>query len=285
MEPETATPELPPIKVDTRVYTRDDLREFEQLQAFSSVGKAVLSTQPSAPIFGFGSAPRAQPRGQPRAPGPIYNVEDKFHYPKGPSWAIGTATRPPLSVSSKYAHNEIRDEYSNVLKADLNRKKSQPVATFGRSARFAADSSTQASPAIEQTPPTGGTYGSKYPESQKFSFGFRRDTKGVSAVTILSSTPACVGPVTYQPEITLSSQHITAPKISFPKKQKTDPLRQDLTNQTFEVYNSVGDQLRSQKKNMPKIGIGSENRNKPAHIFKVDMVNKPTPLRLPHAHY
>lgn len=278
------------------VYTHEELINFENSQAFSSLGKTVLSTKPSAPRYGFGTGTRAhllkvyqdkdlektQFQGK-TGPGPIYSVTDKYQYSADPKWGFGSGKRPPLSVGKKYIHNDIIDVATDVLRAEAFRKTENPRVKFGRANRFESQSLINAN--TDNFNCEIKSLGSKYHQEPKYTFGFRRTYKNQSALTRPSSNPPCVAPTTYDPNWQVCSNHPATVKHSFPQKQKFDPLRQDLTNQTFEVYHSVGKQQRSYKRNMPAIKVGTENREKPKNHFKADMINRPTPLRLPHAHY
>ena len=316
MDPDhPAAPSVPPPPTQ---YTQEDLLLMENPQVYSSIGKTLLSTRPSAPQYGFGTSTRAQHLkvfqnkqlvktqfvGK-TGPGPVYNVHDKVQYPKAPSWGFGTGRRtspnpsttqhlntstpqPPNSSASQLlnAGRSLENPFADPLSAEQFRRRSAPRTAFGRATRFA----TEAKPALEPQPgeliiSVLGSLGGKFPSTPLFSFGFRRETKGRSALTRPTSTPISVGPATYDPSISTLSTHLTAPRIGFPKRAKLTPLSQQLSNQTFEVYSSIGHQLRSAKITMPAVGVGKGSRANPPNRFKADLINAPESLRLPHAAY
>lgn len=122
-------------------YGVKDMAIIENPQTYSTFGKIADSQKTTAPSFGFGTSTRktrekvftskklskTQFIGK-EGPGPIYTP----HFiPKknDPAYSFGNDVRG-RDYQPKYDHYRIADKYSDVVKADLYRKKSQPSYKF-----------------------------------------------------------------------------------------------------------------------------------------------------------
>lgn len=119
-----------------KTYTLKDIVKMDDFDAYSSIGKMVISQKPTAEKYGFGTSTRKQrdKAYQSKAlvksqfigktsPGPHadYHYEDpadKFKYEVAPKWIIGVKevdedgneiAIKPSEYKPKYAHYDIQD--------------------------------------------------------------------------------------------------------------------------------------------------------------------------------
>ena len=114
--------------------------------------------------------------------------------------------------------------------------------------------------------------------SEKHSFGYRRDYPGFSCLQPLISTPNVVGPGSYliqqKPD---TSEIITMPKHSFAKAQRKRLVNKDFTiNQTFSNLSSLGVQQMSAKGTGPIVNFAREKRQAKKGFFQQNMEIQPT---------
>ena len=140
---------------------------------------------------------------------------------------------------------------------------------------------------------TRGTPGPKYtpnlkPEirnSDKFSFGYRREVAGYSVLNPLISTTGVVGPgkyYRYNPVAPNTSLHRNQASHKFPEHIRfQDGFKNPVVNETYEVYNSVKNQVRSAKTSEPKINFTKSKRDAKTGHFKDMMATQATKVVIP----
>jgi len=285
--------------IQKKVYTYDDLIQFQNAELYSSIGKMKISTKPTAPSYGFGTSNRQKLQkvfcseelsrthfvGK-TSPGPNYEVRhtDKYYFNDDPKWSFGKEFRNTLNTGAKHAYYNRQDVDFDPIQADNSRKWRSASVKVGLESRFA-----------DGTRKNKGTPGPDYdpnlkpeiPIAPKFSFGVRREIRGASPLVLLISTPNQVGPGSYirlgQGNTSTMNDH---PEFSFPKDKKLRPTGTVIQkNQTYDTRSSIGMQPHSSNRTMPEISIGKARRNNPAGMFKGAMTTQPTKLRLPHPKY
>merc|ERR1711862_372545 len=135
---------------------------------------------------------------------------------------------------------------------------------------------------------TRGTPGPKYnpslkpeiPNSEKFSFGYRRDVPGYSVLKPCISTGSTVGPGAYNrknPVGSNTSCQRNAPSHKFPEHMRfMDGNKNKALNETYEVYRSVSNQVRSAKRSEPHINFTRSKRDAKNGHFKDMMATQAT---------
>jgi len=279
-----------------KVYTYQDLIQFQSSEVYSSIGKMRVSTKSSAPAYGFGTADRKQ---QAKvftskdlcktqfvgtiSPGPNYEVSkmDKFYYNEDPKWTFGMDKRNTLNTGQKHAHYNRQDVDFDPITADNSRKWRSTTVKVGLESRFGGEvKHNKLTPGPEYTPNPRP----EIPNQPKFSFGFRRDVQGASPLAPNTSTPNIVGPGRYIPkDVPKTSIHADAPKWGFTKGEKFMGW-EDRTqkNQTYDTRSSIGAQVASQKKSNPVISIGKAKKDVHTGTFKDMMATQPTRIRIDH---
>jgi hypothetical protein len=138
-----------------------------------------------------------------------------------------------------------------------------------------------------------GTPGPKYnpnlrPEvanPEKYSFGFRRELAGYSVLNPLIATGIDVGPGKYHtknPVAPNTSQQPNQPVASFPEHMRFVDGRKNITvNETYEIYKSVSNQVRSQKKSEPKIHFTRSKREAKVGQFRDGMATQARRVVIP----
>jgi len=135
-----------------KVYSYQDLLDFQSLDNYSSIGKMQLSSKVTAPVYGFGTGDRQKQEkifqskelcktqflGK-TSPGPNYEVRhtDKFYYLEDPHWSFGKQVRNTLNTGAKHAYYTRQDVDFDPIAADNGRKWSSGNVKIGLESRFA----------------------------------------------------------------------------------------------------------------------------------------------------
>jgi len=257
----------------------------------TSFGKLPLSTESSAPMFGFGSSGRFPPKslfqdkdmiahmmGRTSA-GPNYEVTDQFDFRRTSSAVFGTSKRQPLDTRTRYEYYTNVEMLDQPDKADLTRRKRCLAPKFGTGPRLVTEKR-------EGTPGPQYLVGDR-PEvkkSSRFTFGHRRENFE-SPLVAKVSTPSLVGPGRYRSEdCKMTSNKTTSPTYSMTKSSRIPKSR--LTrekNQTYYLYSSFGKQTASGRKTSGNSHFGSGGRNARTGHFRDMMYSASTgKLSMPH---
>ena len=96
------------------------------------------------------------------------------------------------------------------------------------------------------------------PKNFKYVIGEKLES---NALKIFTGTDKIVGPGKYDVN-NFTSKHRKFPKWSMGKAEKKGLFNKTFTkNETYEVYSSIGDQIRTHKKSEAKIHIGNSTRD------------------------
>lgn len=126
----------------------------------------------------------------------------------------------------------------------------------------------------------------KYKRPPSYTIGLRREKPGKSVLIKETATGLNIGPNSYHPEYQKLSQITKRPEFSIGKGKKNYLQENgELNHETFEIYHSMGKQLRSQKVTESRVAFGRGKRGKSACILKSEMSQQTTRLNLAHAHY
>jgi len=278
-----------------KTYTIKDVVNFENNDIYSAFGSMQLSSKTTAAKYGFGKAEREkvakvyQSKAHSRTQfigkvslGPNFEGTDRFEYDKAPEWVFGKQARNTLDIKQPYDHYSRVDAESDPIDANILRKPRADTLRFGTAKRF-----------IPGVGETRGTPGPKYtpnlkPEirnSDKYSFGHRRDVPGYAVLTPLVSTTGVVGPgkyYRYNPVAPNTSLQQNQPKHKFPEHIRFhDGYKNPVVNETYEKYNSVSNQVRSAKTSEPKINFTKSTRESKAGQFKDMMATQSTRVVIP----
>jgi len=282
--------------VQKRVYSYNDLLEFKNPNLYSSIGKMTVSSKPTAPQYGFGTADRKKAAkvfqskelsttqfvGK-TSPGPNYEVRhtDVFYYQEDPKWSFGKQVRNTLDTGPKHAYYNRQDVDFDPMEADVTRRWRPSSVKIGLESRFPNDpKKLKATPGPDYNP--GFRPDSK--RIQTFSFGVRREIKGASPLVLMASTPVQVGPGSYlklnQGNTSTMPDH---PVHAFPKDLKHRPHTANFQkNQTYDTRSSIGLQIASKKRTMPEISVGKARRDAQTGIFRSHMSTQSTRIRIQH---
>jgi len=279
-----------------KVYTYDDLANFQDSNPYTSIGKMKVSSKPTAPAFGFGTASRQQ-QGKifqskelsktqflgKTSPGPNYEVRhtDKYYYTNDPTWTFGGEVRNTLNTGAKFAYYNRKDVDFDPVVADNTRRWTTGTAKIGLENRF-----------MESTQKNKGTPGPEYNPGEKpeipiaplYSFGVRRAIPGFDPLAPNGSTPTIVGPGSYrkldEKNTSIMPDH---PHYSFTQEKKFRGLTNIATkNQTYDTRSAIGGQVSSKNKTLPIVSIGKAKKDTKPGIFKAHMATQPTQIRIQH---
>ena len=99
------------------------------------------------------------------------------------------------------------------------------------------------------------------------------------------STNEMVGPSSYRAEeAKKNSRHQDFPVWSFAKSERKGLFNKTWTkNETYEIYSSIGNQVRNYKTSEPVINIGNSTRDVEKHrgFFPATMSRIPSKVRIP----
>ena len=272
-------------------YGVKDIAMIENPQTYSTFGKMVDSNKRTAPSFGFGTSTRktrekvftskklskTQFLGK-KGPGPIYNP---VYVPKknDPAYSFGNDVRG-RDYQAKYDHYRIVDKYSDVVKADLYRKPSEPSYKFRAGRRFGSQKPSETPGPIYEH---NGLLKENYPQ---FSFGYAKPQEHDSVLTRTTATPANVGPGKYEDNYKVLSHVKNNSKVSFTKSARLSLCGpRNYRNETYETYSSINKQSRTKMINSNGGTFGKSKKSIGMGISKRDMATQPVRLKLAHAHY
>ncbi|EGR29290.1 hypothetical protein IMG5_159370 [Ichthyophthirius multifiliis] len=281
------------VQVPTKIYTYQDLLNFESAEIYSSFGKMRLSTKLTAPKYGFGTADRQQQNkvfqnkelaktnfAGKSSPGPAYDVRgmDYFTYKNEPAWRIGTQVRNTLNTGSKHDFYLRKDVDFDPMEADLCRRPRPPTVRIGLELRFPNDPKRhRGTPGPQYNP----SLRHEIPNAPKFSFGFRREIAGFSPLIANSSTPQLVGPGSYiQKNVPRTSKITNEPIWSFPQAQRFSGFKADWSLAHYNKPRAIGVQYDSRKQTLPQFSFGKSNRDAKTGAFKDMMSTQEVHLRI-----
>ncbi|CAD8075831.1 unnamed protein product [Paramecium primaurelia] len=284
------------VKAQPKVYSYADLIEFENKQAFSSIGKMPISTKQTLPSYSFGSAERANQAklyhnkelaridfAGKGSPGPVYNVRggDQFYYTKDANTKFGTDPRNTLNTGAKFDYYQRKDVDFEPQEADLNRKPKAANVKIGLESRFPPEKRLKGTPGPQYDP----AIKPEVPTPPQFSFGYRRDIPGASALAPTCSTPVIVGPGAYLQKPPANTSNLEdASRWTIPKGPKIGKYFEGWDkNQTYDTKQiAVGVQVNSKKKSYPAFSVGKSTREAKVGHFKQLMVKVPSKVHIPH---
>eukprot|EP00828_Plagiopyla_frontata_P009777 TRINITY_DN15064_c0_g2_i2.p2 TRINITY_DN15064_c0_g2~~TRINITY_DN15064_c0_g2_i2.p2 ORF type:complete len:190 (-),score=32.88 TRINITY_DN15064_c0_g2_i2:18-587(-) len=118
------------------------------------------------------------------------------------------------------------------------------------------------------------------PIPPKYTFGFRREQQGKSALAPNVSTPDIIGPGHYmKQQIPWISSLCRKPTYSIPKAERVGPEQRTFDKyQTYDYkQKAIGPQVNSRKATMPEISIGRAKRNNSAGmLLSLIHISEPT---------
>ena len=107
-----------------------------------------------------------------KAPGPNYDVTDKYTYLKDPEWKFGTDPRNTLNTGPKFDHYLRQDIDFDPMSADQQKRPKQLTVRIGLESRFPNEPKRhKGTPGPHYNP----SLKHEIPNSEKYTFGFRRD--------------------------------------------------------------------------------------------------------------
>ena len=128
-------------------------------------------------------------------------------------------------------------------------------------------------------------FNQKQRNTNKYSFGYRRDVPGYSALNQCVSTGTTVGPGSYfryNAVAPNTSIHRSAKACKFPMKLRfNDEYKKFVKNETYETYRAVAPQTRSQKRSEPNVHFTKARRDKRAGVPKDALAPKPIRVVIP----
>lgn len=215
-------------------------------------------------------------------PGPIYSPsnEQKYKFRTSPRWGIGTEVRPRLFNGEEYEHFK----HPYVEKDDLGKLPKR----WARKVGGALSLEPRIKFEVREGFPGPGRYDPSHkltkPNNYTSYIGERFATLTLKNLT---GTDEVVGPGTYPVERSkYTSIHQTSPRWTLAKDKRKGLFNRYWTkNETYEIYSSCADQIRTHKVSEPKINIGKSTRaiEKVRGIFPQHMERIPTKvtIRLP----
>ena len=263
-----------------------DIRETEEAKrrAYTSFGKLILSDENNNPIWSLGKADRFCKAGVgfsiPCSPGPQYppTNEEKYKYRTTQKWRIGESLRGPLYQGEKYAYYN----YKYSIKDDLSRLPKK----WGRIRGGSIGLEPKIKYDYREKSPGPGRYEPKMKLIKPHAFNYVIGEK-LNSLTFknLSGTNEVVGPSSYKVENSKhTSIHRDFPVWSLGKAERKGLFNKTWTkNETYEIYSSIGDQIRTHKTSEPKINIGKSTRDMEKHrgYFKSTMARVPSCVFIP----
>ncbi len=260
-----------------------DIEEAKR-RAYTSFGKLILSEEKNNPIWSLGKANRFCKAGVefsiPFSPGPKYppTREDNYKYRTSQQWRIGDSIRKPLHPGEKYSYY------------DYPYSKKDDISSFPKKWKKIRGGSMPLEPKIKydfrERTPGPGRYNPSLnlvrPHAFNYVIGEQIDSL---TFKLLNGTGEVVGPGKYDViKSKKTSIHRNFPKWSLGKAKRKDPFNKTWTkNETYEIYSSVADQIRTHKKSEPKINIGNSTREveKIRGVFATTMARTPAKVTIP----
>ena len=200
------------------------------------------------------------------SPGPQYppTNEEIYKYKKTQKWKIGDSQRAPLHPGEKYAYYK----YKYNKKDDLSRLPKKWGKILGGS--------------IGLEPKIKYDFRERSPGPGRYDPIIRLKTLTFKN---LSGTNEVVGPSSYKVENSRhTSIHRDFPVWSIGKDPRKGLFNRTWTkNETYEIYSSIGDQIRTHKTSEPKINIGKSTREmeKIRGVFPSTMARTLSRVRIP----
>ena len=264
-------------------YSRET--EEAKRKAYTSFGKLILADEYSNPLWSVGKEKRFNRffnafTGDKDTPGPIYTPADeqtyKFQY--SPKWMIGKGLRPPLYTGERFQYYD----YKYNEKDDLSKIPKRWNRTVGGA--LSLDPKIRYD--MKEKVPGPGRYSPKYnftlPYHYTSHIGERYATLTLKNLT---GTNDVVGPGKYDVEKSkYTSIHKDPPNWSIGKNKRKGLFNRVWTkHETYELYSSVGDQIRTHKRSEPKINIGKSTRTseKIRGVFPSMMDRIPAKIHIP----
>ena len=244
----------------------------------------ILSDEKNNPIWSIGKSNRFSKSGldasAPSSPGPQYPPIDVdiYKFKKSFKWKIGNSLRPPLNRGEKYAYYN----YKYSQKDDLGSFPKRWVKIKGGAINL--------EPKIKydyrENSPGPGRYEPSFYLTKPRSFHYFLGEKlGSFALRSNCSTNEMVGPSSYRAEeAKKNSRHQDFPVWSFAKSERKGLFNKTWTkNETYEIYSSIGNQVRNYKTSEPVINIGNSTRDVEKHrgFFPATMSRIPSKVRIP----
>ena len=216
----------------------------------------------------------------PCSPGPQYppTNEEIYKYKTTQKWKIGDSKRTPLHPGEKFAYYN----YKYSIKDDLSRLPKKWGKTLGGSIGL--------EPKIKydyrEKSPGPGRYepNIKLTKPKAFNYVIGEQLDSLT-FKILTGTNEVVGPASYKVENSKhTSIHRDFPVWSIGKDPRKGLFNRTWTkNETYEIYSSIGDQIRAYKISEPKINIGKSTRDieKLRGFFPATMARRPSKVYIP----
>ena len=262
------------------------MRETEEAKrrSYTSFGKLILSDERNNPIWSLGKANRFSKTGLefsvPYSPGPQYPPisEEIYKYKTGSKWIIGKSLRPPLNSIEKYSYYNFKYSEKDDLGALPKR--------WGKTLGGAINLEPKIKYDYRENSPGPGRYEPSFyltkPRGFNYVFG---EKLGSFSIKNMCSTNEMVGPSSYKVEqCKHNSRHRDFPTWSFGKGERKGLFNKTWTkNETYEIYSSMGDQVRNYRTSEPKINIGKSTRDIEKHrgIFPSTMSRIPSKVCIP----
>ena len=213
-------------------------------------------------------------------PGPIYTPADEAYYKfkYAPKWKIGDGLRPPLYQGEtfeyfKHPYNEADD--LGKLPKKWNRQVGGAMPLEPRvkyDFREGVPGPGRYEPSTKLTKPHDPCY-------------YIGEKVQSMSLKLLTGTGTVVGPGKYDVEKSnLTSIHKNFPVWSIGKDKRKGLYNRTWTkNETYEIYSSVGKQIRTKKRSEAEISMGKSTREGEKHrgFFNQQMDRMPTKIRIP----
>jgi hypothetical protein len=213
-------------------------------------------------------------------PGPIYTPADEeyYKYKYAPKWRIGNSKRPPLYQGERFEYYDHpyseKDDLGKIPKK-WDRKIGgamplEPRVKYDFKEKVPGPGRYE--PSLYLTKPRGFTYiiGEKY--------------KALT-LTNLTGTGDVVGPGKYDVlKSKYTSIHRNLPHFSIGKDIRKGLFNKTWTkNETYEIYSSVGPQIRTHKRSEAEIHVGKATRDMEMKrgVFPQNMERVPQKVRIP----
>ncbi|CAD8100348.1 unnamed protein product [Paramecium sonneborni] len=266
---------------NSKLYTPNDLNEFENHKRYSSMGKMMESMKQTAPAYGFGSSTRYQAQSIYRdkkllqkgkhSPGPCYNSSNYINQllSKNATVQIGTSQRDFLN-SIQYDYYTRQDRDFEPQRANDFRKMNSTIVKIGLTQRFQTEY-------IKNKVPGPDHYDNLI---KKRGIQYTIVPKRPISKSFQGSTPDLIGPGAYDVNKSLDITHESQPSIGFTKEEKMKPVKSVEKNQTYYTMGSIGLQIKSNCVTKPCFSIGKESRDFKPGIFKRDMVGIVTKVKI-----
>lgn len=213
-------------------------------------------------------------------PGPMYTPanEEYYKFKYAPKWKIGNGLRPPLYEGERFEYfNHPYNEADDLgkLPKKWNRQIGGAIPLEPRvkyDFREGVPGPGRYEPNIKAVKPSDPCY-------------YIGEKVSSLSLKLLTGTGTVVGPGKYDVEKSkLTSIHKNLPIWSIGKDKRKGLYNKTWTkNETYELYSSVGKQIRTHKRSEAEIKMGKSTRDgeKQRGVFPQMMDRQPTKIRLP----